>query len=250
MPKLNLTTTDIALIVCFTALYAILGTIPIFQILGMPSKSISAAAITAPIIGFLLGPYIGALSATLGGTITFFAGNFYPPSFVSGIATACIAGLQSRSKRVLGVILYFLFFVFFCFYPSIGPFWLFPLSTWFQIIGLLILVSPLGSMAINNVKTNNNQKLVLSFFIISLTSTLTGQISGSLTNLVSSQVGILPLPQGGWQALYVSLTVVYPIERIVIALGAAFVGAPLFKVLRSSNLIKLINRSGNGEKYP
>ena len=141
--------------------------------------------------------------------------------------------------------MYFLFFVFFCFYPSIGPFWLFPLSTWFQTIGLLVLVSPLGSMAINNVKTNNNQKLVLSFFIISLTSTLTGQISGSLTNLLSSQVGILPLPQGGWQALYVSLTIVYPIERTVIALGAAFIGAPLFKVLRSSNLIKLINRGGN-----
>jgi hypothetical protein len=250
LSKLKLTAKDIALIVCFTALYAVLGAIPIFQILGMPSKSISAAAITAPIIGFLLGSYIGALSTTRGGTITFFVGNFYPPSFVSGIATACIAGLQSRGKRGLGVVLYFLFFVFFCFYPSIGPFWLFPLSTWFQIIGLLILVSPLGSMAINNVKTNNNQTLVLTFFIISLTSTLTGQISGSLTNLLSAQVGILPIPQGGWQVLYVSLTIVYPIERTVIALGAAFVGALLFKVLRSSNLIKLINREGNQEKYP
>jgi hypothetical protein len=216
----------------------------------MPSKSITAAAITAPIIGFLLGPCIGALSATLGGTITFFAGNFYPPSFVSGIVTACIAGLQCRGKRVLSTLLYFLFFVFFCFYPSIGPFWLFPLSMWFQTIGLLVLISPLGSLAINNVKTNSNRKLVLSFFIISLTSTLSGQISGSLTNVLSAQAGILPLPEGGWQALYASLTIVYPIERIVIALGAAFVGIPLFKVLRSANLTRLISRDGRQEKCP
>ena len=250
MSKKKPTAKDVALIVCFTALYAVLGSIPIFQILGMPSRSISAAAITIPVIGFLLGPYIGALSATLGGTITFFTGNFYPPSFISGIATACIAGLQCRGKRVLSVLLYFLFFVFFCFYPSIGPFWLFPLSMWFQTIGLLILASPLGSMATNNAKTNNNRKLIFSFFIISLTSTLTGQISGSLANVLSTQAGILPIPTGGWQALYVSLTLVYPIERTVIALGAAFVGAPLFKVLRSANLTKLISRDDHREKHP
>jgi hypothetical protein len=97
-------------------------------------------------------------------------------------------------------------------------------------------------MATNNAKTHSNRMLVLSFFIISLTSTLTGQISGSLANVLSTQAGILPIPAGGWQALYVSLTVIYPIERTVIALGAAFIGAPLFKVLRSANLTKLIGR--------
>lgn len=251
MPSDNkLTAKDVALIACFTALYAVLGSVPIFPILGAVGRSITAAAITAPIIGFLLGPYIGMLPATLGGIITFFAGNFYPPSFVSGIVTACVAGLQCKGKRVLSILLYFLFFVFFCFYPSIGPFWLFPLSMWFQTIGLLILISPLGSLAINNVKTSSNGKLVFSFFIISLTSTLSGQISGSLTNVLSAQAGILQLPKDGWKALYESLTIIYPIERTVIASGAAFVGIPLFKVLRSANLIRLINRDGRKEKCP
>jgi hypothetical protein len=248
--KKDLTAKDIALIICFTTLYAVLASIPIFQILGMPSKYITAAAITTPIMGFLLGPYIGALSATLGGTITFFAGNFYPPSFVSGIVTAYIAGLQCTGKRIMSVLMYFLFLVFFCFYPSIGPFWLFPQLIWFQTIGLLILISPLGSVAINNVKTSSNRKLVLSFFIISLTSTLAGQISGSLTNVLCAQAGILPLPQEGWQALWVGLTIIYPIERIVIALSAASIGASLFKVLRSANLTKLISRDGRREKSP
>jgi len=240
----KLTTKDISLIICFTALYAVFGTIPIFQILGVPGRTISAAAMTAPIIGFLLGPYMGALSATLGGTITFFAGNFYPPSFVSGIVTATIAGLQCRRKRVQSSLLYFLFWAFFCFYPSIGPIWLFPLSTWFQTFGLIILISPLGSFTILEANTTSHRKLLLSFFLISLTSTLTGQISGSLTNVLCSQAGILPLPQGGWQLLYQGLTIVYPIERTIIALGATLIGAPLFKVLKSADLAKLFNRGG------
>jgi hypothetical protein len=80
--------------------------------------------------------------------------------------------------------------------------------------------------------------------LISLTSTLTGQISGSLTNVLCSQAGILPLPQGGWQLLYQGLTIVYPIERTIIALGATLIGAPLFKVLKSADLAKLFNRGG------
>lgn len=72
----KLATKDLALIVCFTAVYAVFAAIPIFQILGMPNASITAAAITAPIIGILLGPYMGTLSVILGGTISFSLGFF------------------------------------------------------------------------------------------------------------------------------------------------------------------------------
>jgi hypothetical protein len=68
--------------------------------------------------------------------------------------------------------------------------------------------------------------------------------------VLCAQAGILPLPQEGWQALWVGLTIVYPIERIVLALSAASIGASLFKVLRSANLTKLISRDGRREKSP
>jgi predicted membrane protein len=88
----RLTAKKVALVVCFTALYAVFAAIPIFQLVGSAGR-ISAAAIMAPIIGVLLGPYLGTLSAFLGGTIGLSYGSFLPMSFVSGIVTTLCAGL-------------------------------------------------------------------------------------------------------------------------------------------------------------
>jgi MFS family permease len=235
----DLTAKDVALIICFTALYAVFATIPIFQILGMPSRNITAAAIAAPIIGSLLGPYVGTLSTTFGGAISFYW-SFFPPSFFAGITTALCAGLLHKGKRIWCILIYLALLVAFGFYPYTGPAWLFPLSMWFQIAGFLILVSPLITVAVKNVKSNSKSKLVSAFFTISLTSTLAGQIAGSLTFML-----LFPAPLGGWQALWEGLTIVYPIERTVIALGSAFIGAPLFRVLQSANLTRAINRENS-----
>lgn len=232
----KLTAKEVALVICFTALYSVFASIPIFQILGLPSRSITAAAITAPIIGIVLGPYIGVLSVVLGGIISFYAGAFLP-SFVSGIVATLCAGLLYKGKRILCVLVYFLFLVIFGFYPSIGPVWLFPLSMWFQVAGLLILISPFQSMAIREIRSRNNSRFFLAFFIISLTSTLAGQISGSLAYVL-----VVSVPAGGWLALWQSYTIVYPIERIIIALSSTLAGVPLLRVLQSANLIHMINR--------
>ncbi len=230
----QLTTKDVALTICFTALYAVLASIPLFQILGMPNRNITAAAVVAPIIGVLLGPYVGVLSAALGGTIGFFNGSFSPPSFVSGIVAALCAGLLYKGKRIWCALVYILFLAIFGFYPSAGPVWLFPLSMWFQIIGVILMVSPLQSMATRNLKSNNNARFFFAFFIISLVSTLAGQISGSLTFMLIS-----PVPAEGWLVLWQSLTFLYPVERIIIGLASAFIGVPLLRVLRKSNLESL-----------
>ena len=226
---------DVALIVCFTALYAVFSYVPLFRILGMPSNAITAAAITAPIIGVLLGPYIGPLSAALGGLITLFAGSFFPPSFVSGIVTALCAGLLVEGKRRLCALVYLLFLLSFGFYPFNGPAWLFPLSMWFQVIGFLILISPLGSEAEKGLKSDRRSKSILAFFATSLVSTLAGQISGSLVYTI-----LFPL-SGSWTAQWQGLTLLYPVERMIIAIGSSLVGTPLIRVLRSSNMIPVLS---------
>jgi hypothetical protein len=234
--NMRLTTKDVALAICFTALYAVFAAIPIFQVLGMPDKFITAAAMTAPIIGILLGPGIGALSVILGGVISFFFGIFSPMSFISGIVATLCAGLLYKGKRVWCITVYFLFLMVFGFYPSIGPVWIFPLYMWFQMAGFLLLVSPLGSIAIKNLKSANISKFLLSFFVVSLTSTLAGQISGSLTALV-----FYPFPPNVQLGYFIGLTVQYPAERLVIALGSAFIGTALFRILQSSNLLRIVN---------
>lgn len=234
----KLATKDLALIVCFAAVYAVFAAIPIFQILGMPNASITAAAMTAPIIGMLLGPYMGTLSVVLGGTVSFSFGFFSPMSFVSGIFASLCAGLLYNGKRAWCFLVYLLSLMMLSFYPFIGPAWLFPLYSWFQVVVLLLLVSPLESLAIKNLKSAKISSCFLSF-VVSLTSTLVGQISGSFTALA-----IIPSLASAWLLNFQVLTVQYPIERIVIAVGSALIGVPLFRILQSSNLLRAVSRDG------
>ena len=230
---------DLALIVCFAAVYAVFAAIPIFQILGMPNASITAAAITAPVIGMLLGPYMGTLSVILGGTVSFSFGFFSPMSFVSGIFASLCAGLLCNGKRAWCFVVYLLSLLLLSFYPFIGPAWLFPLYSWFQVFGLLLLVSPLELLAIKNLRSAKISGRFFSFFVVSLTSTLVGQISGSFTALA-----IIPSLASAWLLNFQVLTVQYPIERIVIAFGSALIGVPLFRILQSSNLLRAVSRDG------
>lgn len=240
---------EVALIICFTALYTYFSFIPAFPIIGLPSKAITLAAITAPIIGIILGPYLGMMSTILGGIIgLFFATSFSPPSFVSGVATAVFAGMLHGNKRSACVFMYFSLLFFFGFYPFVGPVWLYPPFLWFQIIGFLVLVSPLRFMSSRSIKeSNKDSKLLSAFFIVSLTSTLAGQIAGSLTfELISWPIFIADA--NAWKATWQFVTWLYPIERMITALSATFIGVFLYKVLLSTNLIPFFNQSSHNGK--
>lgn len=239
----KLTAKDVALTTCFTALYTYFCFIPTFQIVGLLGKAITLAAIMAPIIGMILGPYLGMLSTILGGIIgLFFAVPFTPPSFVSGIVTAFFAGMLYMDKRSIYAFTYFSLLFFFGFYPFVGPVWVYPLFMWFQIIGFLVLVSPLQSIALKNIRnSNNDSRLLFSFFIVSLISTLAGQIAGSLAYEAQYLWPISLVDVNLWKPSLPLLTWVYPWERIIIALAAAFIGVALHKVLKSANLMPWFN---------
>lgn len=231
---------DVALTTCFTALYAVFCIFHLFQIVGLPSKAITMSVVIAPIIGILLGPYLGAVSTFLGGAIGFFVGFLSLPSFVSGIVTAFSAGTLVFKKRSFCIFTYFSFLLFFGFYPFVGPVWLYPLFMWFQILGFLVLISPLQSAALKNIQaSNHNSRLLLAFFTICLVATLTGQIAGSLIfEMVSWPILISDI--NAWATLWQILTWIYPIERIIIALIATFIGVFLYKILMSANLMPFL----------
>jgi len=228
----KLSANEVALTVCFTALYVVFGFLKISPIIGLPGQAITAAAIMAPIIGIILGPYIGTLSTFFGGIVGFFFGSFSPLSFASGIFAALCSGLTYNKKRISSIVVYLSLFLFFAFYPIVGPVWLFPATIWFQIIVFFILLSPLQSAALRDFNSEKDGKLLIAFFITTLTSTLAGQIAGSLT-LELIQMPDVNYFKGTWE----SITFLYPIERIIIALSAAFIGASLTKVLKSANIM-------------
>jgi predicted membrane protein len=233
----RLTTIDVALTAVFTALYAVLGFLRISPIIGLTGQAITAAAIMAPIIGMLLGPYFGTLSAFLGGTIGFFLGSLSYLSFAGGIATAFCAGMIKTGRRNLAALVYLTLFLFFAFYPLIGPAWVFPLETWFQIVGLIILVSPLQSVAKKFLDSESSGRLIYGFFFTCLASTLAGQIAGSLVfEILAADPNVV---MGSWPIL----TGIYPLERTIIALAAAFIGTALSKTLKSTSLPPSIGKS-------
>jgi len=239
----KLTAKEVALLICFSALYTCFSFIPAFPIVGLQGGAITLAAITAPIIGIILGPYLGMLSTLLGGIVgLFFSPTFFPPSLVAGIVTAVFAGMLYANKQSTCVFTYFSLLFFFGFYPFVGPVWLYPSLMWFQIIGFLVLISPLQSMSSKNMrKSNNNSKLFYAFFIVFLTSTLAGQIAGSLIfELISWPIFIADV--NFWTRLWQLLTWLYPIERIIIALIATFIGVFLYKILIHANLMPFLDR--------
>jgi len=243
----KLTAKEAALLICFTALYTYFSFIPAFPIIGLPSKAITLAAIAAPIIGIILGPYLGMLSTLLGGAVAFSAGHFSPLSFVAGIITAVFAGMLYENKRSTCAFMYFSLLFLFGFYPFVGPVWLYPLFMWFQIAGFLVLISPLQSMASKNMRNpNNSSKLFSAFFIVFLTSTLAGQIAGSLVfEIISWPIFIANVD--AWKATWQVVTWIYPIERIIIALIATFIGVFLYKILIHANLMPFLNQSKDNE---
>ena len=235
------TAKDMALTICFTALYVVFCFLPISPIIGLPGKAVTAAAIMAPLIGIILGMYLGTLSTFLGGLIGFFVGSLSPSSFVSGIIAALCGGMLYAGKRSLCVFTYFSLLFLFGFYPFVGPVWLYLPLMWFQIAGFLVLISPMQSIATKSLNSNSNSRLFSAFFITSLTSTLAGQIAGSLTfELLSWPIFMADV--NAWKAIWQVTTFLYPMERIIIALGAAFIGASLHRVLKSANLTSVLNR--------
>lgn len=233
---LLLTAKGTALAICFASLYVILSFLPLSQLIGLFGKAITAATVISPILGIILGPYLSAISTILGGAICLFVSPYFsPPSFVAGCVASFFAGLLSIGMRKHCVFIYVSLMFIFVLYPFIGPFWLYPQLTWFQVIGLLILISPLQSKAIKVLNSGSSSRLLFAFFLTSLTSTLASQIAGSLVFEALWWPTLIP-DIHVWELYWQSLTFLYPIERIIIALVAALIGVALHKTLKSANL--------------
>lgn len=229
---------NLALVISFSALYAVFCVFPIFQIIGFPNKAITIASVMAPVIGIILGPYLGVFSTMVGGLVGLFYGIFSHISLVAGVVTAFCAGMLKNGRRDLCAITYLLLLLLFGFCPYIGPVWLYPQLMWFHIFGFAVLISPIQSMAFKNLQNAENAKnrsiQILSMFFTLLVSTLAGQIAGSLVFELTMWLSFTVDVNGvklNWQAI----TFIYPVERVVIALGSTFITVALHKTLKSAN---------------
>lgn len=225
---------NIALTSCFAALYVVFSVWNVFPVIGVEGKFISAATLTAPLIGIILGPIYGVLSITLGGIAGAFlslpTGVFGPLSFLPHAAAASTSGMLITGKRAICAVFYLLFFVAFAFFPSSGPIWLWPLVLWLDLIGLIIVSSLLQTKAAGYLnETSSSFRLGLGVCLTCLSATLFGHVAGSIL----FEIFYWPNTVEWWRATWQSLTFIYPIERIMIVAVVTVVGTALIRALKS-----------------
>lgn len=230
-------TKDLALVCSFASLYAVLSSLSFSPVIGATGSSIKIATVMAPLLGLILGPYLGTVAASVGGFIGWSftqTGPFSFLSFIPGAATALCSGLVYMRKGSMSVALYSVSFLALALYPTIGPAWLFPYFLWFQLVGFIVLVSPLRSKAADFMHRRTRlQELCLGVGVISFTATLFGQVVGCIMFEMMYWPTIY-LETAQWRILiWQPLTFVYPIERTLITLLATVIGVPLIEALRA-----------------
>jgi len=234
---------NIALTACFAALYVVFSVWKLFPVVGDPrGTSISAAVITAPLIGIILGPIYGVLSITLGGIAGAFLslpGPFGPLSFLPHATAAFVSGMLTTKKQATCTVSYLLLFVLFAFFPLNGPFWLWPLMLWLDLIGLIVVASPLQAKAIKYLDgTSSSFHLGFGVCVTCFSATLFGHVTGNIL----FEIFNWSMTTGSWRATWQSLTFIYPVERVMIVVVVTIVGTALIKALKSMTQPDLAER--------
>ena len=229
--KMNISSKEVALIVCFAALYVVVSFVPLFKLVG-GEGIIAATSVISLVIGLILGPLLGGLAVLIGGIIAPFVNPQIALGFfasVPHIAAAVCVGALKNEKQPICVLIYLFSFIFFAFFPYIGPVWIWPWMLWFHIISLLIMASPLQTKAIKNVSSPNPTSLTTGVIVTFLTSTLFSQVVGSI---VFEFLNIGNISLSYWLGEWQSLTLIYPVERLIIVAIATVIAVPVLKALR------------------
>ncbi|XHH09175.1 MAG: hypothetical protein ACFCUE_00720 [Candidatus Bathyarchaeia archaeon] len=238
----KLATKYVALIAIFSALYAILRYVPLGPMIGMPA-TFSFSDALAPLLGIILGPFAGGISVIIGtfaaaalGKPLMFLGLDFLPAFVNCIAM----GLLIKRKWVPVVALYAVLLGIFLVSPytlvmvQVGslaiPF------VWLHIVALIVLLSPLRTKAVDNIRKFNIPRLTLSLAVLVFIGTMLQHLTGNLLFQL-----ILGPPIGNWTISQFATTwtlafYAYPFERMLMVIIAVIIGVPLIVAIKKSML--------------
>jgi hypothetical protein len=216
----------------FAALYAVLGTIPISQLLLGSGNFLTASNFVTPLAGMLFGPSVGGFAAVVGDLLDVYAGYISIGStgfaiMAADLATVATAGFAYSGKwkaamalPVTILILYWFDPISVLFVGSI-PF------TWLHMISLL----PLGGVLL--LKRAGRISGLNPIFVVSVSfgALLCGQLTGTLVGqeLTVRIYQILSLQT--WREIVPRFFPLYPVERIAFTVVGSFVSVPVLRAL-------------------
>jgi hypothetical protein len=239
--RLHFGVQETALVGIFTAVHLVITLIP-FNISIGGGGSISFGLVSAPILGFLLGPFYGVIAVLLGSLIAI---GLEPSIAVIGpftvIATA--AGAFSagafRTNLRYAIPILFVINMFVYLLSPIGL--LVPMFIWFHfvifLVSLLFIIPGISKKLIESLQfaTTSNRRLgFFAIWILSIVSTTFDQATGAA---FGPYYLVLLLPASTIAGYFDLAIFVYPVERLIGSIIIAIVLFALGEALSRTHFI-------------
>ena len=192
----------------------------------------------APIIGILLEPAYGTVAVFIGTMIASLEpGNplkFYGLDFLPGALNVTLVSLAFRGRKVEATLMFLLMIGLFIINPYTRLFIGSGLDSppipylWMHLLALLVLISPLTSNLKTKLTSSNYRSVLISVAALALAGTMIEHLTGGV--LFASVVG------KGAIAAWPTIFLAYPVERIVLLVGATLICTPLVRILKQTIL--------------
>jgi hypothetical protein len=233
--RYNTDTRKLTLTATLAAVYVIFRAIPISKLIGI-SGTITAAGMIAPVIGILLEPAYGIVAVFVGTLVaSLFPWNpikFAGLDFLPGALNVTLVSLAVRGRRMEATLMFLIMIALFIINPYTSLFVGTDLASppvpylWMHLAALAVLVSPLTKNLSTKIASHQYASLVKPVAVLAFTGTMIEHLTGGL--LYATVVGKAALKS--WPIIFLA----YPIERIVLVIGATLIGATLLSLLKTS----------------
>jgi hypothetical protein len=235
---MKLSAKNAALTAIFAALYYVLSLItPYIPAVAIPEIKISLEALIASVYGFILGPYLGGLAAFAGAFVAWVLppGSFGPygmPFLLSPPLNALVTGLIFYKRWKIGFLINAILILAFLFTPPAQPInenlYVVIAVLWDKIIALLLIL-PCVKFA---KRLSDSKSLPFLYFMLAFIGNQVDNMWGSLVFATPPVYeGIFGLPLETVRFLFIVSPFVYPAIRLLQAIIAAIISAPLMKAI-------------------
>jgi len=249
-----ITTKQIAAMALFAALYVVISiiTTTIGVPIGVGPIVISLAALIASIFGIILGPYLGAITALLGSTVSWALLGMTPydaPFILAPMFNALIVGLVFYKKWKYAFATFAIMMIAFLFTPPVTPLtgqsalvdfgipivanWYIAVAVLFDKLIALALILPLAFFGKKMSFAYGSTFFFILFFIGNQADNIWGTLIFASHPIIYN--GIFGMDLIAVQTGLIVSPFLYPAIRLVQALIATVIAIPLVRILQSTN---------------